>query len=576
MLERTRWFCGHALAGLVLATSLVPPAVAQELQTNQPGPAGQPVVQKISAANTTVEMTVNSSRILTMDGTIPKAQVANPDLIDFTVLSQNEVQLHAKKAGITTINLWDDKNDIHTVDVVISGDVRELDLLLRSQFPTSSIKLYTTSASTLVMAGYVDRADNVNRIVRLAEDYFPKVLNNMIVGGSQQVLLHVKVMEVSRTNLKALGFDWMNFSGGGDFVGSTASGLITKANPVASVFRTGAAMTTSGGETLQFGIVNDPAGFVGFIDALKQEDLLRVLAEPNLVTVSGRPASYLVGGQMPYPQPTGFGNIAINFRDFGTQIDFVPIVLGNGGVRLEVRPRVSEIDPTLSITIQGTSVPGFRIREVDTGVELKFGQTLAIAGLLQQRTTMVKRGIPYLMDVPYLGAAFSRKESRINEVELLVMVRPELVEGLDPEQVPPCGPGMTSMSPADGALFWRGYMEVPVQMPTNGPAALHHEGSIDGMPPEQIMPGEQIIPSAPEPAVEEGSSARRSSPTASSGVVVSDNSSQPQVRPASSRRTVQANSYNPSTPQTPQAATAAKPQSEQPGFIGPRGYDVRN
>jgi pilus assembly protein CpaC len=522
-------------------------------------------------------MTVNSSRILSMDTPIPKAQVANPELLDFTVLSENQVQIHAKKAGITTVNLWDDKENIHTVDVIISGDIRELDRLLRLQFPTASVKLYPTSASTLILSGYVDRADYVNRIVRIAEDYFPKVLNNMIVGGSQQVLLHVKVMEISRTNLKALGFDWMNFSAGGDFVGSTVSGLLTKANPTTSVFRTGAAMTTSGAETLQFGIVNDPAGFVGFLDALKQEDLLKVLAEPNLVTVSGRPASYLVGGQMPYPQPTGFGNIAINFRDFGTQIDFVPIVLGNGGVRLEVRPRVSEIDPTLSITVAGTSVPGFRMREVDTGVELKFGQTLAIAGLLQQRTTMVKRGIPYLMDVPYLGAAFSRKENKINEVELLILVRPELVDGLDPDQVPPCGPGMTTMSPDDCGLFWKGYMEVPIKMPPGGPAAVPPYGPSFG--PEGAAP-EQVFPSEQGPSVEEVPSARRTQPARAGGVVASDASQPARVSAVSARRTAPAsagtNSYNPSTSQTPKPPAQPKSQSGQPGFIGPRGYDVRN
>jgi pilus assembly protein CpaC len=512
-----------------------------------------------------------------MDTPIPKAQVANPELLDFTVLSENQVQIHAKKAGITTVNLWDEKENIHTVDVIISGDIRELDRLLRMQFPTASVKLFPTSASTLILSGYVDRADYVNRIVRIAEDFFPKVLNNMIVGGSQQVLLHVKVMEVSRTNLKSLGFDWMNFSSGGDFVGSTVSGLITKANPTTSVFRTGAAMTTSGAETLQFGIVNDPAGFVGVLDALKQEDLLKVLAEPNLVTVSGRPASYLVGGQMPYPQPTGFGNIAINFRDFGTQIDFVPIVLGNGGVRLEVRPRVSEIDPTLSITIAGTAVPGFRMREVDTGVELRFGQTLAIAGLLQQRTTMVKRGIPYLMDVPYLGAAFSRKENRINEVELLILVRPELVEGLDPDQVPPCGPGMTTMSPDDCGLFWKGYMEVPIKMPPGGPAAVPPYGPSfgpHGAPPEQVLPPEQ------GPAIEESPSARRTAPATSGRVTTQDDPRGTRVSAVSARRTAATsagtNSYNPSTSQMPNRAAGPKSQSSQPGFIGPRGYDVRN
>ncbi len=576
MVERTRRLLGQFLASLVLATAIALPALAQDRKP-------EAVIQKITAANTTIELTVNGSRILTMDGTIPKAQVENPELLDFTVLSQNEVQLHAKKAGMTTVNLWDDKNEIHTVDVIISGDVRELSLLLRSQFPTASVKLYTTSASTLILSGYVDRSDSVNRIVRIAEDYFPKVLNNMTVAGSQQVLLHVKVMEVSRTNLKSLGFDWMNFSAGGDFIGSTASGLITKAIPTASVFRTAAAMTSSASETVQFGIVSDPAGFVGFMEALKQEDLLKVLAEPNLVTVSGRPASYLVGGQMPYPQPTGFGNISVAFRDFGTQIDFVPIVLGNGGVRLEVRPRVTEIDPTLAINIQGTSVPGFRIREVDTGVELKFGQTLAIAGLMQTRETMVKRGIPYLMDIPYLGAAFSRKSSQINEVELLILVRPELVEGLDPEQVPPCGPGMTSMSPDDHGLFWKGYMEVPVRMPENGPAAVGPYGPGNCPECEDV---EQIVPGEPEPAIEnappgeQGPSARWNSPVQTTGAVASNKPQSSRRSTSSSRRTTVArtgtNSYNPSTPQTRQAATQSNAQSGQPGFIGPRGYDVSN
>jgi pilus assembly protein CpaC len=281
MVYRPGRFLRHILASLVVAISIAVPASAQET-------AAQGVVQKIQAANTKVEMTVNASRILTMDGTIPKAQVENPELLGFTVLSQNEVQLHAKKAGITTVNLWDNKGKIHTVDVIISGDIRELQLLLRSQFPTAAIKLYPTSASTLIMSGYVGRSNEVNRIVRIAEDYFPKVLNNMIVGGSQQVLLHVKVMEVARTQLKALGIDWMNFSSGGDFVGSTAAGLINKGDATASVFRTAAAMTSSGAETLQFGIVNSPMGFVAFLEALKQEDLLKVLAEPNLVTVSGR------------------------------------------------------------------------------------------------------------------------------------------------------------------------------------------------------------------------------------------------------------------------------------------------
>jgi len=556
-----------AVAAMVVAQSLT--VYAQDA----PPPKTPPVVQKITASNTKVEMTVNGSRILTMEQAIPRAQVANPDLLDFTVLSENQVQIHAKKAGLTTINLWDDKDEIHTVDVVILGDVRELDRLIRDQFPTAAVRLTPTSSSSLLLSGYVDRTDYVNRIVTIAQEYYPKVINNMIVGGSQQVLLHVRVMEVSRTNLKSLGFDFANFTDSG-FIASTASGIIN-ADPTASLIRSAGSFGTNtvSPPTVQFGVVSDNSAFLGFLEALKRENLLKVLAEPNLVTVSGRPATYLVGGEMPYPQPTGFGNISINFKPFGTQIDFVPIVLGNGGVRLEVRPQVSELDRTIGVSINGTTIPGFRERMVDTGVELKFGQTLAIAGLLQQRVEMEKRGLPYLMDVPYLGALFSRKVSTVNEIELLIVVRPELVEAMDPDQVPPCGPGANSMSPDDCDFYWRGYMEVPVR--PQGPGPGHgHDGA---------MPGpEQVVPPSPTPSTEEMPRAQ-APPRRGRAVVVSDVPATPRVANNTSRRggtaqpvATRARANNPPNPQarrTPQGANSA---GAPPGFIGPIGYDVRN
>jgi pilus assembly protein CpaC len=573
------------LAALVLALTFLP-SQAQDLPTL---PA---VVQEITAANTKVEMTVNGSRILKMASPIPRAQVGNPELLAFTVISETEVQLHAKKAGITTVNLWNDKDEVYTVDVIVTGDVRELEGLLKTQFPTASIKLFPTQASTLVVSGYVDQPDHVNTIMQIAEDYYPKVINHMIVGGTQQVLLHVKVMEVSRTQLKTLGFDFAAFSGE-SFGASTVSGLITKANPVASIFRAGGSFTSSGAETLQFGIVNDPSGFVGFLEALKKEDLLKVLAEPNLVTVSGRPASYLVGGEMPYPQPTGFGNISIAFKPFGTQLDFVPIVLGNGSVRLEVRPQVSELDPTLSIFVNGTAVPGFRERMVDTGVEMQFGQTLAIAGLLQQRTENTKRGVPYLMDLPYVGAAFRRNSTRINEVELLVLVRPELVEAMDPDQVPQCAPGLSSQTPDDCGLYWKGYIETPVQPygpQGHGPGSAGDPGLEpayeDSPAPEGVMPGGVEPSPAPPPAVEEIPSARRAPTRAKGAVVISDRQRTSPTAVATSRRPAYAQqpptvanrsgSYNQSNPSVRQTAGPANPGSEPPGFIGPIGYDVKN
>ena len=261
---------------------------------------------------------------------------------------------------------------------------------------------------------------------------------------------------------------------------------------------------------MSFGLVNDSSAFVGFLDALKRENLVKILAEPNLVTVSGRPASYQVGGEIPFPQPTGFGNISIQFKPFGTMIDFVPIVLGNGSVRLEVRPQVLERDESLGILVQGTAVPGFTTRSVDTGVEMKFGQTLAIAGLLQQRTKSERKGVPYLMDMPYIGAAFGRTSQEVNEVELLIMVRPELVEAMDPDQVPQCGPGLNSQVPDDQGLYWKRYIETPVQPygPNGHGPAGYGPGAAGGGPgdggqggPAVDGPGPETVP-APTPAIE--------------------------------------------------------------------------
>ncbi len=248
---------------------------------------------------------------------------------------------------------------------------------------------------------------------------------------------------------------------------------------------------------MQFGLMSGPNGFVGIIEALKQDDILKVLAEPLLTTISGRPASCNVGGEVAYPQPTGFGNISVAFRPFGTQIDFVPIVLGNGGCRLEVRPRVSEVDYTLGTTINGTSVPGFRVRWADVGVELKFGQTLAIAGLLSQETEHQIKSIPYLGDVPYLGTLFRRTHNKVNEVELLILVRPELVDALDPDQLSACRPGTTSLSPDDCGLYFKGYREVPI------PAAMVPQGPGPvGFHPTQepvVTPPQLDTPNGPAP-----------------------------------------------------------------------------
>ncbi|MCH7751519.1 MAG: pilus assembly protein N-terminal domain-containing protein, partial [Planctomycetes bacterium] len=250
------------------------------------------VIRNITQANERLEMTVNSSRILTLEKRIPRMVVNNPELVSVTALSANQVQLAALKPGVTQVNLWDEDDKIYTVDVIIYGDVRELELALDRIFPGASVKVIRLTNS-LVLEGFVERPEDVGPIIRLAEDYAPKLINNITVGGVQQVMLKVKVMEVSRTKLRRLGIDWAQ-SSNTDYVTSGVSDLISSVSATDSVL----AFTSPGG-TFEVFVGDGSDAFLAVIDALQQNNLAKILADPTITTVSGRPAKFLVGGELP-------------------------------------------------------------------------------------------------------------------------------------------------------------------------------------------------------------------------------------------------------------------------------------
>ncbi|MGD9645006.1 MAG: pilus assembly protein N-terminal domain-containing protein [Pirellulales bacterium] len=436
-----------------------------------PGPT--PIEYKVTGDRERLEMVVNSSRHLVMDLKIPQAQVNNPEILSITPLSANKVQISAKKPGVTQVNLWDENEKVHSIDVIVFADAQELTELLRWQFPKAQLRVIPL-ANSVVITGYVDDPAMVSRIVQIAEDFHPKVLNQISVGGVQQVLLYVKVMEVSRTKLRQLGVDLANLNKSWSFA-TGISGLIRASSDASR------AITTAGTETVTAGVFQSTNTFFSVLQALRQNDLLKIMAEPDLVCVSGRPAYFNVGGEFPILVPQSLGTVSIQYKRFGTQLDFVPIVLGNGLIRLEVKPRVSEIDPTRSVIINGTTVPGLRVREVETGVEMRAGETLAIAGLVQTRVEGQNRGIPFLGDLPIIGTFFSARREQINEIETLIMVTPQFVEAMPCEQVPPGGPGLNTQSPGDCQFYLNGHLEVPLTpdrsampggFPPPGPSAI--------------------------------------------------------------------------------------------------------
>jgi pilus assembly protein CpaC len=258
--------------------------------------------------------------------------------------------------------------------------------------------------------------------------------------------------------------------------------------------------------------------FYGVLNALRQDSLAKLMSEPNVVATSGRPAYVLVGGEYGYQTTSALTGTTVGFKEYGTRLDIVPIVLGNGRMHIDVRARVSEIDAANSVP---GGPPSLTTRESETGVELRAGQTLAIAGLIQQRSEATNNGLPWISEVPYLGVPFRSVHHLTNEVETLVLLTPEIVDGMEPCQVPTCYPGMTTADPSDWELFFKGHIEVPNCCPTGGNC--------------QTCPGGMGNPS--EPAIE---------------------------------RAVPENSQN----RFPQNHVAANSPPPEPGFIGPIGYDV--
>lgn len=536
---------------------------------------GQPVHYRVHGPSQRLDMIVNTSRILTLEHKVPRILVSNPEVVRATPLSPNQVQLSALKPGVTQLNLWDENEGVYAVDVIVSGDARELANLLKAEFPDAALNVRPL-ASSVVISGYVPSASMVGQIVRVAEDYYPNVINNMRVAGVQTVLLHTKVMEVSRTKLRRLGVDWAWFNGNDGLVVG-ASGLIQKYTISPG------SITTGFNETLAFGIVGGSSQFGMVLDALRQHNMVKLLAEPTLVTTSGRPASFNSGGEFPIIVPQSLGTVSIEYRQFGTRVDFVPIVLGNGNLRLEVRPQVSEIDPSRSVTIQNVNVPGLRTRWVDTAVEMRAGQTLALAGLIQTRVEAENRGIPVLADLPWVGAAFRRVEESNNEVELVILVTPEIVDAMDPHEVPPCGPGMLTAEPNDHDLYVRGFLEVPHCGPGCGGAVRNYPqpgppaGAYEPLPPGAevgppqvelpVPPQQQQLPVPPAPP-----QAYRLPPT---GPVVESPGAETFDSDASSRRVtrlppVEVNAYDPknSSPAPPPGHPGTGPN-----LFGPTGYD---
>ena len=414
------------------------------------------VVVPITSNRTQLELVEKFTKVLETKYKIVRVNGFDPLVLDIVGLTSNRVSMTGLMQGMTSFIITDENDTNYTVEVFVKGDARALQMLIDRKFPNSSIEVFKVQEA-VALRGWVTQSEHITQIVEFAEQFYPKVLNHMKVGGVQQVLLKVKVMEAQRSLIRELGMNFTYLSRNG-FANSQPGNLTTLGDVTYAPLGLKAVNKDLTGS---FGIVGNNSIFNSYISALHDESLLKVLAEPEMVATNGRPATMLSGGEFPIIVPQSLGTVSIQWREFGVRLEAVPFVLGGGALRLDLQPEVSERDFANAVTIGGTTVPGLTVRRVNTQVEMKFGQTLMLAGLISKRQTTTTHKVPFLGELPYVGAAFRRVHNEDAETEVVITVTPELVAPLDDTQVPEGGPGRFTESPTDRELFGYGLVEVP-------------------------------------------------------------------------------------------------------------------
>ncbi|HVK18149.1 MAG TPA: hypothetical protein VM533_14490, partial [Fimbriiglobus sp.] len=334
-------------------------------------------------------------------------------------------------------------------------DLTLLRALIRRTVPTAAVDVQPGIGNVIILSGYVTSPQDAETITRLAGSAVGNpnnLINAVQVGGGQQVQIDVVVASVDRSLIRERGFD---FFAGGTTVnfGSLVSGLITGG------VGTGVA-TPSAAANLQLGII--PAPFLGALRALRTEGVAKFLAEPRVVTQTGRPAFFRAGGQQAVISATsGITGPGVQLVPFGTELEVLPIVYGNGMIWLEINPRITTVSNAFGITLGGSISPGFTEQQVRAAVMLESGQTYAIGGLIQNSVQATALKVPLLGDLPYTGTLFSRIEHRQLESELVILVTPRLVGPMNCDQVPHRVPGRETRNPDDYELFLENILEAP-------------------------------------------------------------------------------------------------------------------
>ena len=403
------------------------------------GPAAAQQQRVISSPEAAITVIKGQTALIVQTVALQRLSIADPEIAEVFAISPREVMVNGKELGSTSLLLWDAGGGRRLFTVDVMPDTASLRHTVRQLYPDERVAILTNGA-TVILSGTVTTAQVGQRLVQIAEAAGFTVVNDLQAPAVPQVLLQVRFAEVSRTAAQELGTQISAVSFGGDRGGSDAAG----------------AETSSAG-LVKLSLLSPELEIDAIITAMKARGLFRSLAEPNLLARDGEEASFLAGGEFPFPvaQSSTSNTITIVWKEFGVRLRFRPTVLPSGVVRLKIAPEVSSLDFSGSLRIAGFQVPSLLTRRAETEVELLPGQHLAIAGLLDNSLERNVRRVPILGDIPILGELFRSRDVRESRTELLVIVSPQLVSPSNqPIPVPTGDPASWDWSgeiPADGA-----------------------------------------------------------------------------------------------------------------------------
>jgi len=419
--------------GFVLLVAVVGVAV-ESLQAAQAA-AQAPVPAPPSFSK--LQLTTGRSMVLTTEFDITRIAITNPAIADATVVQPREVLIDGKAPGTISLVIWGtDRRDQY--DVVVEQPVNPLEQQLHQLFPGEDITVMT-NADGLVLSGRVSSTQTMLRVAEVARATSPKanIINMLLVPGasdSRQVMLQVRFAEVNRRALQELGASI--FTGAAGVRNWVARGTTQQfPAPDFEVGQQGQNQLTFS-DFLNLFLFNTRYNVGTVIRALRQTGYFQSLAEPNLIAYNGQEASFLAGGEFPIPFSSGVGAISIVYREFGVRLNFTPTIAGDL-IKLHVRPEVSSLDFNNGILLEGFRIPALTVRRAETEVELRDGQSFAIAGLLNNESQLDKAAVPILGQLPIIGNFFKSSADRKERTELLVLITPRLVRPLDPDEVPP-------------------------------------------------------------------------------------------------------------------------------------------